>query len=150
MIELAQSVMLESIETGWDQTHGGLLRFVDRAGGQPQGARTGGRYETLVVDTWDLKLWWPHSESLYTTLLAFSLTRDTRAIRAYEKVHQYTFKTFPNPDRSVGEWIQIRDRAGNPVERVVALPVKDPYHILRNMLLILDLLADAGTALSPL
>ena len=146
MIERAQSVILASIETGWDQAYGGLLRYVDREGGRPRGDLAGGRYEKLVVDTWDLKLWWPHSESLYATLLAVSLTQDERALRAYEMVHEYTFGTFPNPDRSVGEWIQIRDRAGAPIERVVALPVKDPYHILRNMLLILELLGDSRTA----
>jgi hypothetical protein len=46
----------------------------------------------------------------------------------------------PHPDGEVGEWIQIRDRQSMPVETVVALPVKDPYHILRNVLLILELL----------
>jgi len=30
-----------------------------------------------------------------------------------------------------GEWVQIRDRAGKPEDKVVALPVKDPYHITR-------------------
>ena len=145
MILRAQSVLLAAIESGWDETHGGLLRFVDRAGGRPWGEPSGGRYEQLVVDTWDLKLWWPHSESLYATLLAFSLTRDARALQAYERVHDYTFGTFPNPDRTIGEWIQIRDRAGDPLERVVALPVKDPFHILRNALLILELLEESVT-----
>ena len=41
----------------------------------------------------------------------------------------------------MGEWIQIRDRRGAPVDKVVALPVKDPYHVLRNLLLILELLS---------
>jgi N-acylglucosamine 2-epimerase len=141
MTERAQSVILASVEAGWDPVHGGLFRFIDRDGGRPRGELIGGRYETLVVDTWDVKLWWPHSEALYSTLLAYSLTRDARAMRAYQKVHEYTFKTFPNPDPRVREWIQIRNRSGDPVEQVVALPVKDPYHILRNMLLIVDLLA---------
>jgi N-acylglucosamine 2-epimerase len=48
-------------------------------------------------------------------------------------------RTFPHPDPAVGEWIQIRDRAGRPLEQVVALPVKDPYHIARNLLQLLAL-----------
>lgn len=47
---------------------------------------------------------------------------------------------FPNTDKGIGEWIQIRDRFGQPEEKLVALPVKDPYHILRNMLLLTELL----------
>jgi glycine dehydrogenase subunit 1 len=62
----------------------------------------------------------------------------------FEKVFDYTYKTFPNPDRSIREWIQIRTREGNPQEKVVALPVKDPYHIIRNVLLIIELLETQG------
>ena len=40
----------------------------------------------------------------------------------------------------MGEWIQIRTREGKPQEKVVALPVKDPYHIIRNVILIIELL----------
>ena len=32
-------------------------------------------------------------------------------------------------------------RDGSPQEKVVALPVKDPFHIMRNMILILELLS---------
>lgn len=52
----------------------------------------------------------------------------------------YTFDTFPNPDTEVGEWIQIRDRQGRPQNKVVALPVKDPFHVMRALILIVDLL----------
>ena len=58
----------------------------------------------------------------------------------YWKAHDYTFETFPNPDRIVGEWIQIRDRQGSPESKVVALPVKDPFHIARAMLLAIPVL----------
>jgi N-acylglucosamine 2-epimerase len=136
-----------SLELGWDEVNGGLLRYVDRDGGEPQGVATSGRYEQLVIDTWDFKLWWPHSEALYATLLAWSLTGDEDMAAWYEKVHRYTFEVFPSRDERVGEWVQIRDRRGLPVERVVALPVKDPYHILRNMMLIVELLGAGGSPL---
>ena len=51
-----------------------------------------------------------------------------------------TFRTFPNPNPKIGEWIQIRNRLGEPESKVVALPVKDPFHIARNLILIIDLL----------
>ena len=57
---------------------------------------------------------------------------------------EYTFSTFPNRENDRGEWIQIRDRAGRPEDRVVALPVKDPFHILLNLILILELCEKNG------
>ena len=86
------------------------------------------------------KLWWPHSEALYTTLLAYALTKRPTLWELYAKTKEYTFRTFPHPDPAVGEWIQIRDRQGAPMEAVVALPVKDPFHIARCLMLIIQLL----------
>lgn len=136
----AVPMIKRAFELGWDGEHGGLLRFADREGGEPGGRRTGHPYERLIVDTWDTKLWWPHAEALYATLLAGELTGDEDLLRLYERAHDYTFGVFPNTDREVGEWVQIRDRKGDPVEKVVALPVKDPYHALRSTLLIIELL----------
>ena len=100
-------------------------------------------YEELILDTWDLKLWWPHSEALYSTLLAYRLTGDDQLYSLFHQVHEYVFQTFPNPDSQIGEWIQIRDRQGLPLEKFVALPVKDPYHVLQDVLLIVELLHDS-------
>ena len=60
----------------------------------------------------------------------------------YDKVSEYVFRVFPNPDKEVGEWIQILGRENKPLDKVVALPVKDPYHIMRNFMLIIELLWD--------
>jgi N-acyl-D-glucosamine 2-epimerase len=139
-IQQAARAVEKAFLVGWDQEYGGLLRYADRSGGKPQGVEIGDVYERLVLDTWDTKLWWPHSEALYSTLLAYDLTGEEIFLSLYERVHEYVFTTFPNPDQRVGEWIQIRDRQGQPIDKVVALPVKDPYHITRNLLLILELL----------
>ena len=40
------------------------------------------------------------------------------------------------------------DREGQPLERVVALPVKDPYHIARNLIQVLELFSSCDP-LSP-
>ena len=97
--------------------------------------------ERLIRETWSSKLWWPHSEALYASLLAYRVGGKGSDARWYERLHGYVFDTFPNPDASVGEWIQIRDRAGAPMDKVVALPVKDPFHIVRNVLAVLELLS---------
>ena len=141
MIERVARVVSKTLEIGWDQEYGGLLLFVDQQGGQPRGSVTGLEGEPMVSKIqhdWDNKLWWPHSEALYTTLLAHTLTAEEHLWQWYQKIHDYTFSTFPNPDREIGEWIQIRDRKGVPEQKVVALPVKDPYHIMRNLILIAE------------
>ncbi|MFD0680647.1 MULTISPECIES: AGE family epimerase/isomerase [unclassified Paenibacillus] len=142
LIPEAIQAVKRAVQLGWDSEFGGLFRYVDRKGEAPQGRKAGGRYEGLVCDTWDMKIWWPHSEALYVLLLAHKLTGDTECLEKYEQMHDYVFRTFPNSDPSIGEWVQIRNRRGDPVQKTVALPVKDPYHIMRNALLIIELLSD--------
>jgi N-acylglucosamine 2-epimerase len=121
-------IAVHALDLGRDDVHGGLLRYVDRDGGPPGGARTEDPYEALVVDTWDTKLWWPHAEALYATALL--------APERHAQLHDYVFRTFPEgPGR---EWTQIRTRAGAPLEKTVALPVKDPFHIARALLLLVE------------
>ncbi|WP_414661827.1 AGE family epimerase/isomerase [Horticoccus sp. 23ND18S-11] len=137
-----------ALERGWDAEHGGLLHYVDCAGGVPVGQAGDTIYERGVRTTWDAKLWWIHSEAIYATALSAHLSGDAGLRGWFERVWTYTLQTFPQPDRAVGEWIQIRDRRGAPLERVVALPVKDPYHIARNLLQLVELFPPSGASLS--
>lgn len=138
----AAAAVRVALERGWDERHGGILHYVDCDGGPPAGGEGDSAYERNVAETWDTKLWWVHSEALYATALAWRTTGDARLRGWFERVWEYTFRTFPQPDRSVGEWIQIRDRTGAPLERVVALPVKDPYHVARNLLQLIELFSE--------
>jgi N-acylglucosamine 2-epimerase len=52
----------------------------------------------------------------------------------HDRVHAYTFATFP--DGPGKEWSQIRSRDGKPLDAVVALPVKDPFHIAGVLVLV--------------
>jgi len=142
-LERAVMAIEKAVDIGWDPDYGGLLRFTDREGGKPCGSKGSSAYEQLIADSWDMKLWWPHSEALYATLLGYTQSGNRRLLQHYEKMEGYVFETFPHPDEKIDEWIQIRDRAGKPIDKIAALPVKDPFHILRNMLLIIDLLEDA-------
>ena len=134
-------IALNALETGWDDEYGGLFLYCDKDGGKPRGTlphpeEPMGR---KVSEDWGCKLWWVHSEALYTTLYAYKVSGDERFLAWHKKLHEYTLATFPNPDASVGEWINVRTRDGKPDPRVVALPVKDPYHIARNLLLLSQL-----------
>jgi N-acylglucosamine 2-epimerase len=121
-----------------------LLLFVDQDSGEPKGNVAEYKNHILlnkVVSDWQCKLWWPHSEALYTSMLAYNITNDNFFSNMYNKVHEYTFSTFPNKNKDIGEWIQIRDRKGNSINKTVALPVKDPFHVMRNVILIIELLS---------
>lgn len=129
------ALALRALETGWDQAEGGLLRYVDRdTGAAPTGRLLDTPYEALVQRTWDTKLWWVHAESMYATALLARRTGSAELARWAERVREYTLGTFPDPDGQ--EWIQIRSRDGSPLDEVVALPVKDPMHIARSLLLL--------------
>ena len=128
-----------ALEKGWDEKEGGLLRFIHRDGGKPRGVHLEDPYEACIRQTWDTKLWWVHSEALYFTALMAQRTNDPYWLKSHRNLFDYTFTVFPNPNTTVGEWIQIRRRDGSPLEKVVALPVKDPYHIVRNLLLYMEL-----------
>lgn len=152
MILKAAKIIDRTFKAGWDEEFGGLLLFADMEGGRPKGEISGFEKEKMVekvLNDWSSKLWWPHSEALYSLLLAYGLTGDAGFIEMYSKVHEYTFNTFPNPDRELGEWIQIRDRQGLPEQKLVALPVKDPFHIARNIILIIELLEKMLSSNNP-
>lgn len=145
LLDLICRVMEVTYRLGWDEEYGGLFHFVDADGGQPRGdlgELAGDPLAKKVVEGWADKLWWVHSETVYATLLAYCLTGREGMFELYQQVHDYTFATFPHPDPSIGEWIQIRDRTGQPMEKVVGLPVKDPFHIIRALLLIVELLEE--------
>lgn len=92
---------------------------MDADGGQPRGdlgELAGDPLAKKVVEGWADKLWWVHSETVYATLLAYCLTGREGMFELYQQVHDYTFATFPHPDPSIGEWIQIRDRTGQPMD----------------------------------
>lgn len=137
------AIAKKAMEIGWDKEHGGLMHYCGVSGGQPKEDTAGDHEEPMlkqVLSSWGDKLWWIHSEALYTMLLLYERTGDEEFLLWYEKVFDYTFEKFPNPDRETREWVQILTRDGKPQDKVVALPVKDPYHITRNLILIIELL----------
>jgi N-acylglucosamine 2-epimerase len=125
----AAEVIRWHLEKGWDPEYGGLFLGIDAEGGVPFQAHS------------DTKLWWPHTEALYALLLAHHLTGESWCQEWYERVHRWAFDHFLMP--GVGEWRQRLDRQGRPMNTVVALPVKDPFHLPRAAILIIELLRRA-------
>lgn len=122
----AAEVVRWHLEAGWDREYGGIFLGIDAHGGEP------------FLPHSDKKLWWPHTEALYALLLADQLTGEAWCMRWYWRVHEWAFAHFSMPE--VGEWRQRLDRKGNPITELIALPVKDPFHLPRAVILILELL----------
>lgn len=114
------------MDFGWDNEFGGILHSRDAAGDEPWW-----RFA-------DAKLWWPHTEALYALLLAYENTEEEWALDWFAKVHDYAFSHYPVP--SYGEWTQRLDREGRPFPETVALPVKDPFHLPRALINVINLL----------
>ena len=142
MSQTAAKIMKASFFKGWDEKYGGVLHFVNLEG-DPLVFESDSDEPTitLVKGGWGDKLWWEHSETLYASLLFSKVTGDRVFSDIHDKTLDYVKDHFINPDKTVGEWIQILTREGRPQEKVVALPVKDPFHITRNLLLICELLS---------
>ena len=138
--ETIYKLALKALCTGWDEEYGGLLHFASLSGGCPEGDNSGYEDEPMSKQLagWGDKLWWVHSEALYTTLRCYSDTASETFLSWHNRLFDYIYKLYPNTDPEIGEWVQIREQDGKPAEKVVALPVKDPYHIMRNLILIIE------------
>jgi N-acylglucosamine 2-epimerase len=124
--KLATDMVRWSFDTGWDKEHGGLYYFLDSKG-----------YDPTPLE-WQMKLWWPHCEALYGHLLNYSVTKDKSDFEKFLKVHDYTFKHFP--DHKNGEWFGYLDRFGNVTHKFKGGPYKGCFHVPRALLLCLNLL----------
>jgi N-acylglucosamine 2-epimerase len=118
-----------SLERGWDpEFGGGLLYYVDLFG------KPCTQYE------WDLKLWWPHTEVIYATLLAYHLTGDEKWAEWHRKVHDYSYTHFPDPE--YGEWFGYLHRDGTVSHRMKGNLWKGPYHLSRMQMMCWKLLEE--------
>jgi N-acylglucosamine 2-epimerase len=124
-------LVLRHLEIGWDFAHGGgILLAVDAAGQTPVGWNFA-----------DTKLWWPHTEALYATLLGAVRTGQPVFHEWYERVWRLCLNHYV--DWENGEWRQKLDRSLVPLKGVIALPVKDPFHLPRSLILQIELLEGA-------
>jgi len=124
LMEKALEILRWHIEKGWDEEYGGIFWWLNIDG------------ETPYEKNWEYKLWWPHSEALLALMLAYEYSGDDWFMEWFERVHDYSFRTFP--DRENGEWKQRLDRRGNPITQTLVLPVKDPFHLPRAVMFVIE------------
>lgn len=140
----ALDLLWNTYQMAKDDTYSGLHYYLDRSGGKPAGELTYPEDEQIaphLTEDWNVKLWWPHTEALYGLLLGFMNNQDDAWLEEFQALHEYVFKTFPNPNREVGEWLMLQDCHGNVLESFGGtIPPKCPYHAVRNLLMIIELL----------
>ena len=120
--ELAQQaveIMLRTIEYGWDKEFGGIFYFMDFKGYPPQQLE------------WDQKLWWVHVETLISLIKGYSLTGNPDCLAWFEKVHDYTWSHFADPEHD--EWFGYLNRRGEVLLPLKGGKWKGCFHVPRGL-----------------
>lgn len=120
-IDTAVDVTLSTLEFGWDRQCGGIFRFIDTQGKPPQQLE------------WDQKHWWVHLETLVALAMGYVLTGRRACWEWYERVHDYTWSRFPDPE--YGEWFGYLDRRGKPLLELKGGKWKGCFHVPRALYL---------------
>jgi len=118
-IEKATDITLRMLEYGWDKEYGGIFYFMD--------------YQNKPMQwklDWDQKLWWVHNEALIALLKAYEHTQRDDVLDWFKKVHEYTWKHFPDP--KYGEWYGYLNRRGEVLLELKG-SFKGCYHLPRSL-----------------
>lgn len=121
LIEKALDVVLNTLEFAWDPEYGGIFYFLDARNKPP-----------LQLE-WDQKLWWVHLEALVALAMAYALTGRPQAAEWFEKLHDYTWSHFPDPD--YGEWFGYLNRYGETLLDLKGGKWKGCFHVPRALYL---------------
>ncbi len=116
------------LELGWDYEYGGIFLSCDAERKDPW------------WPNWDTKPWWPMTEALYALLLSYEISSEEWCLDWYWKAHDYAFSHYPV--KKYGEWRQKLDRRGRATDQRIGLPVKDPFHLPRALIMIIQLLKE--------
>jgi len=133
--ELLMPIFYSILNFGWDHDHGGLFYYLDIMGKPPQQLE------------WDQKLWWVHAEALVALIKVYALTRDEDIWRWFVRLHEYTWRHFPDPE--YGEWFGYLNRRGEILLNLKGGKWKGCFHVPRALFLCWKALQDLGRASSP-
>lgn len=127
--ETAEHIFRIAAEAGWDDEFGGLLYFIDACGKPPEA------YEH------DMKLWWPHNETMIASAMAYRDTGDTYYLDWLERTVAYCKNFFA--DDEYGEWYGYLRRDGLPTEPPTkGSTFKGPFHVERSLIMCDQILKD--------
>lgn len=121
LIDQAGDIILSILDYAWDEKYGGLYYFLDSQGHPPQQLE------------WDQKLWWVHLETLVALSMAYRLTQKERYWIWYQRVHDYTWSHFSDPEN--GEWYGYLNRQGDVLLPLKGGKWKGCFHVPRAMYL---------------
>jgi N-acylglucosamine 2-epimerase len=119
-IEKTCEIVKSTLEHGWDDEFGGIYYFTDLLGKPPPEL------------TWNMKLWWVHCEALVALLTGYRLTRDAALLGWFEKLDEWTWRHFPDPEH--GEWFGYLNRRGEPTHLLKGGTWKTFFHLPRALL----------------
>ena len=119
LIEKAVETTLILMDYGWDKKHGGIFYFMDRKGFPPQQLE------------WDQKLWWVHIEALISLLKGYELTGSEDCLKWFEKLHDYTWTRFKDPEYP--EWWGYLNREGKVLLDLKGGKWKGCFHVPRGL-----------------
>lgn len=115
--EMALQILDWSWDWGWDKEFGGIINFRDCKGFPAQDYSQ------------DMKFWWPQTEGIIASLLAYEATGDDRYLEMHRLVNEWAYKHLP--DAEFGEWYGYLHRDGSVAQTAKGNIFKGPFHIPR-------------------
>ena len=119
LMQKAVKIMLDTLQFGWDKAFGGIFYFMDIKGNPPQQLE------------WDQKLWWVHIETLISLIKAYKHTGNELCLQWFEKVHEYTWTHFADPEHA--EWYGYLNRRGEVLLPLKGGKWKGCFHVPRGL-----------------
>lgn len=119
LLEKAVRITLDILNYSWDSEFGGIFYFMDIMGKPVQQLE------------WDQKLWWVHIETLISLIKGYYHTGNAECLKWFEKVHDYTWSHFPDPQ--YGEWFGYLNRRGEVLLPLKGGKWKGCFHVPRGL-----------------
>ncbi len=120
LTELALTIFDWSWKWGWDKEFGGIINFRDCKGFPNQDYSQ------------DMKFWWPQTEAIIATLMAYRATGREDYLVKHQMVSDWAYAHFP--DHEFGEWFGYLHRDGSVAQTAKGNIFKGPFHIPRMMI----------------
>lgn len=119
LMNKAVQIILKTLKYGWDEKYGGIFYFLDIKGFPPQQLE------------WDQKLWWVHIETLISLIKAYHFTGNEECLQWFEKVHNYTWSHFADPE--FPEWFGYLNRQDEVLLPLKGGKWKGCFHVPRGL-----------------